>query len=1212
MKLKTIALALLSGLFLQAQAGNTITTVAQVSTAVTLSDNVDYIVTGSTPFTDGGKVDITNLDHAVLIIRGAKPSKVISTWLKNHVYINGAQASNNVNCQVKMYAEGAIILPYSSSIKPLTVYSEQNFGGTSVNSFGLENDGGYMNTLSDEKLNNQIRSFKLKRGYMVTFSTRAGGRGYSRCFIADTEDLEVATLPNVLDKTITSYRIFKWYDAQKKGVASDTRADYVSLVNASWCYDWGTGHDMNPDIECVPNHIYEDWPSSAACGGVTYSCHLKTNNEPGNSADDHPQDVATVLANWENLMRTGLRLCSESSHDGSMGHLKAFIDSIDARGWRCDVLDLHCYWTAGTFNNLTWYSDHYGNGRPIWISEWVWGASWNNNGAFAVSNRGDFYGNQDNTYNGTKPILDVINANDRVERYAYWNSEADCSKIYRDKELSKLGNYYASMNTPIGYKKSNEFIPRNPPMRNPGNLTASYDKTSHTVLLKWHEYNGEYNRSMTVEQQKPGQSTWQQIKVLTPEEGEADYSIDVEGRDGYKYRIHIVDLANKDRYTNAASAVNENLEPGDDVSLGESSLYLGGNRLLNGGFEFGASEWENGAGQPLVAPYFQIISEGGIDGGAYLQCYGNSTDAKSPYSLRKILSLEPNASYYVAAAGCNNNPDYQRISTTSKESIELNRRVQLPNVSAWARQGSAFTVTTDTLLLIQMRGLGGVAQIDEMSVCRLFDNQADALADALYWARQRAEAFVRWNTMLPWINADVQSVAASATSAIDLEAYITLAVSVLRQQADASRLCAEVASLGNMNVIPADVAQQAIADFADATTVAAVAKAIDNLHALADGCLDYTLDKTSVMSASFDKTDGWRVKTGTYTGGDQRLATQAGKTCWNAWWSISAASGAQSTMAIDQEVKVPLHGLYALECKASTQHFCETDQHAVLTVGNEEYVSPSLSLGVLDIPSFSDQDKWQTLATPYVYLNDGDTVTVGFIGSKAGAVDNQWHKYGDPSHNGDRREGWWCATDFYLRRVPMFLRPSDESGWGTICLPYSITVPADVTLYQIAGIHESHAFVCLEEVTGVTEAGCPYIYHANPSANVAFAESGDAVNVPKTNVNGLRGCLSTTARYPVGSLVLQNGVWTYIPDSDSQFRMLNYSCFIQKLSNMPEIIGQWTGAQLPTSGIEILSIQGISSSADQTSSPSYNAAGQRVDAGARGLIIRDGVKQVIR
>lgn len=215
---------------------NTVATVSQVSTAVTVADDVDYVITSATPFTDNGRVDITNTEHAVVIVASVRPSVVISSWLRGHVYVNGKQAVNGTNCQVKMYAHGAIIMPYASNIKPLTVYSETNFGGTAVNDFGLENSGGYMNTLTDAKLNNKIRSFKLKRGYMVTFSTRAEGRGYSRCFIADKEDLEVANLPTVLDRRISSYRVFQWYDAQKKGLASDTREHENSLITSSWCY----------------------------------------------------------------------------------------------------------------------------------------------------------------------------------------------------------------------------------------------------------------------------------------------------------------------------------------------------------------------------------------------------------------------------------------------------------------------------------------------------------------------------------------------------------------------------------------------------------------------------------------------------------------------------------------------------------------------------------------------------------------------------------------------------------------------------------------------------------------------------------------------------------------------------------------------------------------------------------------------------------------
>ena len=121
---------------------NSVTNVTQVTGSVDVNSDVDYTITSTEPFTTTGSVNITNAEHAVVIISKIKPSKVISSWLKGHVYINGAQAVNGTNCQVKMYGYGAIIFPYGSNFKPLTVYSEQNYGGISVNDFGLENSGG--------------------------------------------------------------------------------------------------------------------------------------------------------------------------------------------------------------------------------------------------------------------------------------------------------------------------------------------------------------------------------------------------------------------------------------------------------------------------------------------------------------------------------------------------------------------------------------------------------------------------------------------------------------------------------------------------------------------------------------------------------------------------------------------------------------------------------------------------------------------------------------------------------------------------------------------------------------------------------------------------------------------------------------------------------------------------------------------------------------
>ena len=84
---------------------------------------------------------------------------------------------------------------------------------------------------------------------------------------------------------------------------------------------------------------------------------------------------------------------------------------------------------------------------------------------------------------------------------------------------------------------------------------------------------------------------------------------------------------------------------------------------------------------------------------------------------------------------------------------------------------------------------------------------------------------------------------------------------------------------------------------------------------------------------------------------------------------------------------------------------------------NETLVTPPLTAGYMDLPTVGNI--WQTLTTPPVYVEDGGTVTIGFQGSTEGAVNNAWHPFGETGNNGDRREGWWCATDFRLLYHPM-------------------------------------------------------------------------------------------------------------------------------------------------------------------------------------------------
>ncbi len=518
MKHLTIITALVLCLVTGARAANTVQSVAQVTSAVTVDNGIDYFITGDTPFATAGSVELSSTSQSVLIIQKIKPSVVLKTWMGN-VYIDGKKAVNGTNCDVRMYSHGTIIFPYGGSdFHPLVCYTENGFKGESCNDYSEGSSGGFMKTLTADNLNNRIKSFKLKRGYMVTFALGTGGWGYSRCFIADSEDLEI-DMPANMSGRASSYRLFKWFNARKAGIADNNDAAAISALNASWCYRmWPNPEGFNklPDCEYIPHHYKETYPAISTLGSADFSCHIKTNNEPGNSADEAPCSVDDVLANWQTLMRTGMRLLSESSHDGSMSHLAAFIDSIDARGWRCDILDLHCYWPANQFYNFGWYSSTYGHGRPIWISEWVWGASWNRNGIFgAVDDTGSFSeANQKVCYDGTKPILDALNSNALIERYAYWNSEAVASKIYYNGTLSTLGKYYADMNDGLGYNAEKQFVPT-VVYTNPTNLAGTYTKSTGAFALTWNDNNGDMLDSMVVECRRPGETNYSYLTKIS-------------------------------------------------------------------------------------------------------------------------------------------------------------------------------------------------------------------------------------------------------------------------------------------------------------------------------------------------------------------------------------------------------------------------------------------------------------------------------------------------------------------------------------------------------------------------------------------------------------------------------------------------------------------------------------------------------------------------
>lgn len=1202
-----IAAVLSLSLSLSAEAAQTKQTVSQVTSEVTLTGEVDYIVTSSTPFGASGVVNIADTEHSVLIFSNVVPSKAAT--MLSHVRIGGRSAVNNSNCMVRIYAGGSIILPYSSDIKPLTVYTGTDCTGETAQ-YGVGNRV----SLRGNAMNNNIRSFTLKRGYMVCFMTRADGTGYSRVFIADSEDKTV-NLPAILSGTISALRVQQWNDSGKKGYAGNA-TDANTALKTTWCYNWDAGVNVWADREYVTQHHHEGWPGIADVGNNGTSANILGNNEPDNTGDDREQvnTVEEVLATWPQMMATGRRLGSPAM-SSDLNWLYRFIDSIDARGWRCDFVVMHCYWYSDWSSWLnTLRTVHNRTKRPIWITEMNYGANWTGWPGSDTSGSDANFAIEKQHF---APVVDGLEATDWLERYAVYNWVQDCRSVYLNGKLTPMGEYYAAKETGIAYNPAYEVVPTMPKCYDPDNLVAVYNKDDATTTLTWHDYNGEYNRSMLIER-RVSSSRWETVAEITPKEEEADYEYtDTTSPYGTVYRIHIADASGRGRYTGEAASAITDVEPGDALTADGQTFYVGGNIFVNGDFDLGLSHWTDAAGNALSAPWFEAVPRGGMGGGSYLQAWGNG-DNTAPQSLRNVVDVKPDTYYYCSVAGRGVSGTV-RLSLSTNGTRETQRLVALSNTSDWAVQSSITNSMVYQYCIVNMRDLAATAQIDRIMLCELFTTREAALADAAEKARARAEAFKAFNTRHAGMNAWLDArMAEPGCSAADIEAAIAT-VQTAGVAVDSLRLLHAQSQPLFSDGLMTDDAGGGLTwaeriDALDSEPDHAASVLASFLAARDEACPVTVLDD-AVKSPSFSgSTTGWNLSAGTYRGGRQNTANVASRTCWSALWTnVSAAEGSGTTLAVNQSLKGLDHGYYQLECKASTQHYCISDQHAFLTVDTVTVISPVMSLALQDIPSVDDRGKWETLVTPPVYVADGADVTIGFESSKAGATDNMWMAYANTTNSGDNREGWWCATDFSLRFIPFYKRTlADGEQWGTICLPYAFTTDAETSLYQIAGVTADLKSVCLEPV-GETVAGMPYVFRTTLT-DLRFRETGTPVSSAVTTGQNFRGNFMAVAKAPVNSYVLRDNAWYRINTSEDRVPLTNFGGMLRNASKLT-VIADWQGETMPIYDLDRdITPDAINAvSADCSSdAPSrlYDVSGRRVVGGSpAGVVIRvDGTK----
>ncbi|MEY4488676.1 MAG: hypothetical protein RIQ79_1184, partial [Verrucomicrobiota bacterium] len=418
----------------------TVTTLAS-GTVATLTGRAELRITGTGDPTAGTTINLNSSD-AWLFFPGLKPTVVQSTQLPR-VRVNGVTAVHGTNCRVVQHELGTVVIPHTPAFQPLQAYVGPDFTGA-TSSFSQYTY--YNSAASLGALNRAISSFRLKRGYMATFSTQTSGAGPSRVYVAQDGDLEVGRLPSDLDDSVVFVRVLPWRGVSKKG-SCDIAAD---SLNSAWFYNWDNNQNSSLNWEYVPIRQQRWWPGYPT--NKPDSTHLLGFNEPNNPVEDSytslgSGSIDTALAVWPELLATGLRVGSPAVTDGGEAWLYEFMDKAAAANLRVDYVAIHFYRCGYTATQLyNWlYNIHVRTGKPIWVTEFNNGANWTSC--------------TDPTYaeNATRigEFIDMLDNAPFIERYAVYSAvEYMRQMTYDTGGLTPAGVVYRDNASPIGYRQT--------------------------------------------------------------------------------------------------------------------------------------------------------------------------------------------------------------------------------------------------------------------------------------------------------------------------------------------------------------------------------------------------------------------------------------------------------------------------------------------------------------------------------------------------------------------------------------------------------------------------------------------------------------------------------------------------------------------------------------------------------------------------------------
>lgn len=501
---------------------------------VDIIGKTDVHLTSSLPIHNS----IINLhgECAWLYLDAVKPTAVISDYLK-FISIDGVPANINSNCRIAEYGAGTVLIPNGVAMcnKALTIYTGENFTGDSQ-SIAIQNHNTDLG-----KFDNNIRSIKLHKGFIATLANNADGTGYSRCFIASDDDIEIPILPEGFvtkdgsGRSFVSYiRVMKWQWVSKKGWSGSDQGQ-MERLNVTHYYGWDAGGPTDKiDREYVPHRHHIGWPGFDQIKSRDNVSHVLGQNEPDNTSDakEHPASPLEIIREWPDFMRTGLRVGSPAPTGIWGSWLTDFFTLADSLNYRVDFVVYHQYEHTADFKARVDKAVSVSKGRPVWITEWNNGANW------TTSNENDWpdktgvkcdaegnpisgaetvtlpatIGNQQLQLEYMKKALAAIDACDKLERTNFYTWVQDARSVELDGKKTLAGQYFANYPSVVGFKKSSEYEhvwKIAPPLP-----YVNYSDDYKNVKLTWYDHNGETGKNYIVYRRDDSGTTWNKIKTL--------------------------------------------------------------------------------------------------------------------------------------------------------------------------------------------------------------------------------------------------------------------------------------------------------------------------------------------------------------------------------------------------------------------------------------------------------------------------------------------------------------------------------------------------------------------------------------------------------------------------------------------------------------------------------------------------------------------------